>query len=486
MSSNLAKQAGNALIWKGIQRAGANIIFLVRLLILARILLPEDFGLLAIAMTAIGFLSKITDFGMLPALVQHSQVTDQHYNTAWSVGVVRAMTITGVVILASPLIAEIFAQPHAADIIRVLAVLPLIEAVASIKVADLHRKLQFRSLAIAKLLDALTNTFVAIALAPSIGVWALVAGTLSGPLVYMVMSYVLAPHRPRLSIDLDAARPLIRYGRWIFLTSLIAISGSAVLRVIISRQLGAAELGLYFLAAKLAFFPAGVTNEIVGDVAFPVYARLKAEIGEAARAFRTMFSGMLVVLTPVCVLMIVLAPSLISNVLGPRWAGTLPLIRLLAVVCVIGVVADAAVPVLKGLGQPHKYAALEGVQTLFLIIFAWIFTKHFGLTGAALAWIPAIIGSLIASILFLQQTLPRPFKEIGSSLIAITFASGSGACLAIYIDNIFNGFLGFTLAACSAAIVTAFLLRVLDRRFNIGLTTDFAKAFPQAAAFLRL
>jgi O-antigen/teichoic acid export membrane protein len=484
LSDHLFKQTGSALFWKAVQNAGVNIIFLVRLLILARLLSPEDFGLLAIAMTAIGVLLNVTDFGMIPALVQRPDANTDHYNTAWTVGIVRSLVITGVVFLAAPLIAEIFAEPAAVDIIRTLAILPLIEAAASIKVADLTRNLQFRSLAVAKVAGVLANTFVSIVLAQSLGVWALVIGTLTGPTIYAVISYILAPHRPRLSFDHNAAQPLIHYGRWIFLTSLVAISGGAALRVVISRQLGVAELGLYFLAAKLAFLPNEVASGVIGEVAFPLYARLQTNIRQAANLFRALFMGMLAALTPVFILMIVLITSLVDNFLGPRWGDTIPLIRLLAGVGLIGIIGDAVVPVLKGFGQPYKFAGLEGAQSLLLIVFAWILTERFGLIGAALAWFPAVVGTLVASFVFLNQILPQPFAKLKAPILAIATASGAGAVVALGIDNLIPGLAGFVAASLLAVIVIGSLLWLLDQRFNLGLFKDLARAFPQIAVLM--
>ncbi len=484
MNEPLAKEAGSALFWKAVQQGGVNLIFLVRLLILARLLAPADFGLLAIAITGVGILLRITDFGMIPALVQRTEVNNQHYDAAWTVGILRAVTIAGMVFLTAPFIAEIFGEPKAINIIRALAILPLLEAAASIKIAELTRTLCFRTLGIAKLTEALTNTIISIFLASSLGVWALVAGAMTGSFAYIIISYVLAPHRPRLSFDRDAAWSLIRYGQWIFVTGLITVSGGAILRVVISRQLGVAELGLYFLAAKLAFLPNEMAGEVVGNVAFPLYANLQSNIRQTAKAFRAVFTGMLLILIPVFALIITLAPSLVDNVLGVRWEGTVPLIRLLAIAGIIGLIGDAVVPVLKGLGQPYKFAILEAAQSLLLIMFAWAFTEHFGLIGVGYAWFPAVIGSGFAGMLFLRQILHFPFTGLGSSLIAIAIASTAGAFIALHIGNSLPGIFGFSIATLTALGSIGMILWLSDRAFELGLSNDLVRAFPQAARVL--
>lgn len=481
---DLAKDAGTALFWKALQQGGVSLIYLIRLLVLARLLTPDDFGLLAMAITAIAFLMSVTDFGMIPALVQRTEATDQHYDAAWTIGFLRALTVGATVFLAAPLIGRMFAEPRAVAVVQALSLLPLLEASASIKIAELIRDLRFRLQAVAKLFEALAVTVISIVLAQSWGVWALVFGTLAGPVVYTFISYILAPHRPRFRVDRAAARSLIIYGRWIFATGLIAISAAAILRAVISRELGAAELGLYFLAAKLAFLPNEIASQVMGGVAFPLYARLQGNIHEATKAFRTIFIATMLVLTPTFVLMVVLAPSITNHFLGAQWQGTVPLIQMLSLVGLIGLTGDAAVPLFKGLGQPFKFALLETTQSVLLIIFALPFVSSLGVIGAGYAWVAAITGTLVVSILFLRQTLRFPFRGTGKSLVAIALATAAGALTAIYIQHNFPSLLGFCLAALIAVSVTATVLWALNTVLELGFTKHFARAFPRTAPLL--
>jgi len=360
----------------------------------------------------------------------------------------------------------------------------LIEAAASIKVAELTRNLRFRSLTLVKLPEALTNTIVAIALAPSLGIWALVAGAMVGPAAYLVMSYILAPHYPRLSFDHVAVHSLIHYGRWIFLTGLITVAGSSVLRVVISRQLGAAELGLYFLASRLAFLPAEVASEVVGAVTFPLYARLQSDVRKARQTFQSVLTGLSALLFPICALMIALTPSLVQDVLGPHWEGTGPVIQILALASMIGLFGETIVPILKGTGQPAKVAVLEGIQSLLLILLIWELANRYGIVGAALAWLPAIVVSQIVSAVFMQQIFPRPFAGLGVPMIVITVTSGVGAIVALAVNTMVSGIAGFVVATSFAVLVIATVLWISDRRFALGLADGVSRAFPQVAALV--
>lgn len=480
----LQHAAGSAILWRGAQLVGTKLVFFVRLFVLARLLSPTEFGLVAVAMVAIDVLVSITNFGMIPALVQHKDAQTAHYDAAWTVGLVRALSISIVVFAGAPIITALVDEPRVLNLVRVLACIPTVDALASIGLTGLMRKLAFRQLAVVDTAKTLMNTVISIALAPALGVWALVAGSVAGSLAYTTTSYLLAPHRPRLRFDWQSTQPLIRYGRWIFLTSLVAVSGSAVLRIVVSRQLGATELGLYFLAARLAFLPTEVAGDVIGSVAFPIYAKLQTQLEQAAAVFRANLISLSALLIPTFTLIAVLAPGLVRYVLGARWQGTEQIIQLLAIIGILGLVTDIAVPAFKGLGYPVQITLIEGAQSLLLIVFIYGFTQRFGLFGAPLAWFPAILGSLTIGIVALRRIMLRPFAGLTKPLLAIAAISLVGGLAATAVDTLLPSLIGFMLTGLICIGVIAGLTWFADRRYELTIGTSLTLVFPQAVWML--
>jgi O-antigen/teichoic acid export membrane protein len=480
MSQQLASRAGSALTWRIVQLVGVKLIFLVRVFVLGRLLGPGEFGIFAVSLVALDFLLKITDFGMVPALVQRPGAERRHYDAAWTVGLLRAGLVGLAVFAAAPLVADLFKEPRATDLVRVLALRPLLEAGASIGVAELTRQLRFRSLAWIQFSEAFVSTTLSIVLVGPLGVWALVVGPLGGALASLAVSYVVAPHRPRLSLDTGAMLPLLRYGRWIFARALVAPLGTSLLQLAISRQLGVAELGLYFLACKLAFLPTEVASGVVGSVAFPLYASLQANPRQATRAFQLILTGMFALLLPAALMLFVLAPALVEHVLGPRWQGTVPLIQVLVWVNVVGLVGDAVVPVLKGLGRPSRVTLLGVVQSGLLALLAWEFAGRFGLVGAGLTWLVATGASQILGVYLLRQLLPQVWVGIAPSLSAIGTAALAGAAAAWGIVRLEGGLAGLVVAGGVGGLVTVTVLWALDRLLELNLGRNLVRAFPEA------
>lgn len=484
MNTLLARQTGSAVFWKTLQLVAGKSVFLLRLVILARILVPEDFGLVAIATSATGFLLAITDFGMIPALVQRKEIYEAQFDAAWTAEVGRTLVVVTGVIVAAPFIAQIYQEPAATNIIRALALRPLLVGLGSIKVAHLTRELQFRPLAILNLLETVVNASLSVVLAAGYGVWGLVLGTLAGSLARLAGSYVIAPHKPRLFFAREAIKPLLNFGRWILLTSLVVTLAGTTLSVVISRRLGAAELGLYYLASQIAFLPYEVSHEIVGAVAFPLYARLQSQLEQAARMFRAVFISMAALLFPLSALLIVLAPTIVTEILGAKWEGTGPIIQVLTVVTIAGLFSEASVPIFKGLGQPQRETAVELIQALVLIASVWYLAGSFGVVGAAAAWIPALLVTQLLCALFLNSLLQRPFNGLGAPMAAIVMIAVASSAAAYAVISLMPGLLGLIVSSVLALLVTFMLMLGSDRQLHLGLVTNLALVFPQVSRWL--
>ncbi len=487
MNDRLARRAGNALVWQGAEMAGVKLVFLLRMVVLARVLGPDDFGLFAISIIAINFIMSISNPGMEPALVQKTDSRGLHYDAAWTVVMGRGLVVALIVALGAPLIADLFAEPRATDLIRVLAIRPLLHGAASMRVASLVRDLRFRSLAALNLSESLASAAVSIALAAPFGVWALVAGPLAGSATRTLLSYVLAPYRPRLRIDRVALEPLLSFGRWIWLYGLLAMGGNLALQLVVSRQLGTVGLGLYFLAAGIGFLPSEAAGEAVGDVAFPVYARVQHDVGRARRAFRSVLAGIAALVVPAAALLMLLAPDLVAHVLGSKWQSTVPIIRILALVTILGLLGDAVVPFLKGSGRPDRMVALLAVQTGMLVILLWPMTGAFGLAGAALAWLPSVIITQLVALWYLRAGISRPLAGLGLGFLAIALSTGASLGAATLVVSAIQGLAGLIVAVGVAMVVYGAVLWWLDGMLELGLARGAGRVFPGAdAVFARL
>jgi O-antigen/teichoic acid export membrane protein len=457
---------GQALGWRTTQLALSQIISLLRLIVLARIVAPDAFGLVAVAAVVLSLFMGVSNFGMVQALVQHPNPGDAEYDAAWTLRVLRAAAVTVALVVAGPLLAGLYGAPEAAGVIRLLALRPLIDALGSIGVARLTRTLGFRGLALMTIAGTLADAVTAISLAPALGVWALVIGTLTGATVQSVLSYVVAPHRPRFRVEGRAATPLMAYGRWVLLTSIVALAGTALVHLWISRSLGPAALGTYFVASRLAFMPGEVAAAVIGAVAFPLFAAQRADLDRSASTFSALFSGQVILLFPLCAIIVALAPEL-ESALGPRWTGAAPTAQVLAVACMIGVFGDSVTPLLHGRGRADRVLVIEIVQTGTQVLLLWPLIGAYGVAGAAVAWLGGNAASQVACAAFARDVLPRALgpqalRRLATGTIAAAAAAAAAGAVRLLADGFAALIAGGVAGVIAAALTLAFFNSVLE------------------------
>jgi O-antigen/teichoic acid export membrane protein len=281
--------------------------------------------------------------------------------------------------------------------------------------------------------------------------------------------------------DANVISPLTDYGRWIFLTALVTVAASFLTQVVISRQLGAFELGLYVLAAKLAYLPYEMANQVVGEVAFPLFARIQQDRVRVAAAFRSMLLGMITFLLPLYVLLISMAGWVVRDGLGERWTGTESLIQLLALVGIANLFGDACGPLFRGLGYPKWSTWVELLQSILVVGLLWGLTGQYGAPGAAVAWLIGVIVAQTLNFVLARRLVERPLAGTWRPILVVAAAAGAGAATTMPLGYLAPGLARLVAALLLAGAVTAIVVWTCDRRFKLGVGSILSHTFPRFA-----
>ena len=264
---------------------------------------------------------------------------------------------------------------------------------------------------------------------------------------------------------------------------LLVVAAGGLLRLIIVHLLGPAELGIYFLAGRLTFFVAAAASEVAGAVAFPVQARVREDRDTAFRFFQLNLNALVALVATGMALLVAVAPSLVGHVLGPAWAGTTGPIRALALVSVVGLLADASDPVFKGIGEPRRMTAIEAVQTGALLLAVWILIPSLGILGAALAWLPASFLAQVLCWYFLRGAFGRETAKLARPLVALLSIGALAGAVAWLVDTAGGGsVLSLAAAVLLGSAVSLALLRLADRRLDLGFERAARRVIPGLAA----
>ncbi len=257
--------------------------------LLTRMLPQEAFGLMAIVNTVLTGFGQFSDLGIAPSIVQNRRGDDPAFlNTAWTIQLMRGGMMFVVASIVAIPVARWYDLPELAPLLAVTATLGLIVGVATTKLETAERHLRLGRIALIEISSQVGATFIMLGWAllwPS--VWALVAGGLSGAVVRTGLGHlILTGHNPRPGWDKEAARDLLRFGRWVFLSTLLTFFVNHADRLIFAAKIPIALLGVYSIALVVSTMPTMAMRSITSKVMFPLFSRANATPGELAEVFR--------------------------------------------------------------------------------------------------------------------------------------------------------------------------------------------------------
>jgi PST family polysaccharide transporter len=470
-------QVRSAIGWSYLLTAGRVGSSVVVTFLLAKLLGPSEFGLVAMATVYIAIAQTIIQQGLVSAIVQRDKLTPEHLDAAFGVLVLAGLGIGLATAILAPAWAFINGSPDGlTEVCVALSPLVLLQGLAVVPEAVLRRQLQFRSVAIRTLLAAAISGIVGIGLAlAGAGIWALVAQQLVTSVVSLIVLWKVCPWRPSRRPRLGAIRDL-----WAF----SAHSANAGLGLMLSLKadiiftgifFGPAATGIYRLASRLPDMLVDVTVRSLQQVALPSLSRLQ----EDRRAFidhltQLQHLGAIAGLPVLGVLAATANP--LVGFLGPQWAGTEVPLRLLCLFGAINVYGVLLGPALQALGQPAKLAAILwsrgilGVATL-----AAVGTLLNGRSDATEASVVALAGigmQLVVNTASIWVTVHRAIgasvaRFLGPTLPAV-LAAAAAALTPLATDrlgvNDLNPLLNMLVLGAAAGLVAGALLWITDRR----------------------
>jgi O-antigen/teichoic acid export membrane protein len=412
---SLFHRAANAGSWAVALRVAVRGVLFLRTIILARLLVPDDFGLMAIAVLAIALVDRLTTTGFDFALIQRRGDIRPYLDTAWTVQVLRGAAISSVVFFAAPWIAQFFGAPEAEAVVRVLSVNVLIQAFQNIGVVYFQRDLRFDLRFIVEMSDAGVNAVVSIAAAFIYrDVWALVIGVLAGGIARVVTSYVVQNYRPHFRLVGEYARGLFRYGKWITTSGFLVYATTNLDDIAVGRMLGVAELGLYRMAYNFSQLVATEFTGMTNAVALPAYASIQDDTARLKRGYLAALHLSAFIALPVAIGTILIAPDLVYGVLGTQWIPIIVPMQLLSIAGLSRGISATIGPFYQGIGRPHVPVYFSSAKLAVMVVLLYPAITRFGIDGAAAT--VAIGGSVtgvVAVIVALRtvEATPRQARQ---------------------------------------------------------------------------
>ena len=370
---------------------------IVSTLILARLLLPEDFGLIALANTVIAMLEILGAFGLETALVQRTDATRDDFDSVWTFNVFFGLSL-GLIVggLAWPT-AQFYNDPRLVSVMLFLGLRQAVHGFENVGIISFRKELQFDREFKFLVLTRLTTTLVfTIPLALVLrNYWALLAGTLAGTCISVILSYLFHPYRPQPSFA--ALGRLMTFSKWLLFTSFIEFIYSRAAHLIVGRWAGPAALGSLSLASEIASVATRELAAPINRAVFPGYAHLKSDPAELGRSYIKVTSAVILLVMPAGVGLCLLAEPIVVSLLGDRWREAVDVIRVLALNGVLTVFLSTA----------HHLNLAAGMSRSTSMVLA----AHAGITIPLMLWLVPTRGSYGAAIsMLIASIMTAPFN----------------------------------------------------------------------------
>jgi lipopolysaccharide exporter len=424
-SPSIGRLASRGAAWMFGLNMTNRVLGLVRTAIIARLLAPDDLGLFGIAMVAQTVVEVFTMLGLNSALARHPDDVEPYLDTAWVIAFVRGLAGGAVLALAAPLVALFFHEPGATPLMRVLALYWVFGGFINPAIVMLRRDLKFGRLYVYTVVGSIADIAVSLAIAALYRTpMALVLGMATRTAALMLVSYLLVSYRPRPRFDRARARELMSYGKW--------VTGSTILRfvygqgddIVVGRLLGTASLGLYQIGYKYSNLPTTEITRVLQMVALPVYAKVQNDAALLRKAFLEALQSISLVSIAFAGYIWVITPDFVHLVLGPKWIGVIPVMRLLAVWGAAESVGEIPLALFDAVGKPQLGTRRLLVKTLMLAALIYPLLHWWGLEGVCVAVIVSAVPAVAWTLWDGARISGASARQVAGSLIPPMSAAG--------------------------------------------------------------
>jgi O-antigen/teichoic acid export membrane protein len=395
----------HAFKWSLLGEATSRLIGPAVFLVLARLLTPEDFGVVAAATVVISLSQALADAGLGKALVQRREAIELGADAAFWLSLGLSVLLALALFAGADAIAAFFGEPRVAAVVRVLSVQVPLTALAAVPTALLQRDLAFRELFWVRLLTAGLPALASIPMAlAGMGFWALVAGAVAGQALQCAVLWGRSHWRPHARLDAATAAQLLRFGRWTAASAVLAWGYAWLDALIVARWLGTHDVGLYRIATTFVTMFFGLAFAPLLPVLYSLFSHSGHRPDRVAAALHATARATVLVSLPTAALIVLLSTSAEARLFGPEWAGLAPLLALLAASQGLAWLVGANGEAYRAIGRPDYEVWAMGVSVVVYLAGYLLAIPHgllvFVATRAAL-----VLAGLALQVLIARRAL---------------------------------------------------------------------------------
>lgn len=428
MANSVRKELTRGVMWNFIEKVlmqGAQFVIGI---VLARLLMPSDFGLIGMLAIFIAISNVFIEGGFAKALIQKKDCKDIDYSTAFVTNVVISIIIYVILFFCAPLIARFYKEPILVELTRVLALNFVLGSLNIVQRARLMSKVDFKSLAKIKVASVVIGGIIGVVMAyQGFGVWALVGQTIGGTIVLILLFPIVSKWKPSFRFSKISFHELFGFGSKLMITGVYSVIINNISTLFIGRTYNSGQLGHYTRASQFSELISFTVNDVLGTVTFPVLSHLQDNKEHMVAVYRKVLFFTAMSIFPIMVLCALLAKPIVLILLTEKWLPCVVLMQWLFLARMFTPLSSVNMNILNAVGRSDLFMKLDFAKSPLIILSLFI-TIPIGVEAIC-------IGSFVVSFIcfFINAYLPgrlfgygawqqiKDWKFIIVSLLVMTF-----------------------------------------------------------------
>lgn len=422
----LARAVASGMVWTYASFACSKLLVFATTVVLARLLLPEEFGVVGYALIVIGYLEVARDLGVGAALITRKSVDRRVASTAFFLSLGWGVLLMLVVALGAPALGSFFRDDRAIPVARVLSLGFLLSALASTHEALLYRSLSFNRRVVPDIAQAVVKGVVSVTLAwLGFGAWSLVLGQLAGQAIFGLAAWIMQPFRPHFEWDPPTARWLLSFGSTIVAADLMAGVLPQLGYLVVGEQLGPTALGIYTVAQRIPELILLNSFVILSTVLFPVLARLQDDPASLQKGYLAAQRYMTLFAFPVAVGLATVAPLFVGVFYGSRWDGVVPVMQLAALRYGLASLGWHAGDIARATGRGRLQMVLILIPVIIVAPMLVPAARMYGVEGVTAALLASTGIAALTKTVVLRRVVKLPIRAALAAVVPGTLAAGT-------------------------------------------------------------
>jgi teichuronic acid exporter len=471
---NLREKGLNGIFWTFGHQFGAQIIQFGVSVVLARVLMPEEFGLLGMLAIFMALGNSLIDSGMSLSLIRTNNVDEKDFSTVFFINVIVSVLVYSILFITSTAIADFFKQPILVEVVKVYCLSFIISAFSSVQFTRLTILLDFKSQAVIKIPALIISSFVGLFLAfNGFGVWSLVYMQLAQVFFETLFIWIKEKWRPSFEFDYNRFKYHFNFGYKLTLSGIINTFFDYIYHIIIGKYFSAAQLGYYTRADSIKQLPVNNISTALNKVTFPLFSSIQDDAVRLKSLYKKLMQQVLFWIAPILLIAAALGEPLFRFLLTDKWLPAVPYFQILCLVGIMYPIHAYNLNILNVKGRSDLFLKLEIIKKIITVI-GFIIAIQFGIYG--LLWLQFVLSllSFFINTFYSGKLINYSFIEQVKDIIPILLIASFSGFIVFVVDGLYSinvlsdftrilvgGILGIGIYALSSSI------------FNLTALKDF-------------